>query len=143
MSLNGVLFPRLGATSDELKTLGRAIQHWFTAFLQEHPAMDGWLDHDAVDDLLHGELPQPLAGRCLRIMHGITIRELIGSLAEARERHPALRRLMPEPEARCVSFGFSLGEEAHDDLLASLRVSLPPKAIAEIRINGQNFQPRR
>src|SRR4029077_18078267 len=103
MSLTGEVFPRPSATSEELKALGNAIPVWFAAFLRERPGADGWLDEDAVADLLHGELPQPLAARCLRIMHGMTVQDLIGSLADARERHPLVRRLMPEPQARCVS----------------------------------------
>jgi hypothetical protein len=139
MSLTGEVFPRPTATPDELKTLGHAIRGWFAAFLRERPGVDAWLDEDAVADLLHGELPQPMAGRCLRIMHGMTIHELIGSLADARERHPVLRRLLPEPQARCVGFGFSLGPDAHDHLLASLRSCLPLDLVLELRVDGQHY----
>jgi hypothetical protein len=142
MALSCEVFPRLSATSEELKALGRAIPAWFAAFLRERPDVDGWLDEDAVADLLHGELPQPLAARCLRILHGITVRDLIANLADARQRHPLIHRLLPEPQARCVGFGFSLGPEARDDLLASLWNSLPLDAVLEIRVNGQRHRSR-
>ncbi len=146
MTLHGELMPRLDATPDELKALGAAIQAWFAAFQRQRAEagddIDGWLDEDAVGDLLHGELPQRLVARCLRVMHGITVRELISRLSDARERHPLVRRSLPPPEARSVGFGFSLCQEARDDLLASLRDRLPPDLLYEISIDGERYEPR-
>jgi hypothetical protein len=139
MTLHGELIPRHDATPAELKALGAAIQAWFTAFQRQRAEagddVDGWLDEEAVGDLLHGELPQPLAARCLRVMHGITVRELIGRPSDARERHPLVRRSLPPPEARSVGFGFSLCQAARDDLLASLRGRPPVDLLSEIGID--------
>jgi hypothetical protein len=142
MSLNCEVHPRNSANSAELKELGKAIRAWFTAFLQERPDTDAWLDEDAVADLLYGELPQPLAARCLRVLHGIIVRDLIGSLTDARERHPVVRRLMPDPQARCITCGFALGPEASDELLANLRRCLPLDTVSEFRVNGHKYQSR-
>jgi hypothetical protein len=74
MALHGELIPRHGARPEELKARGAAIQSWFADFLRQRAEagddVDSWLGEEAVGDLLHGKLPQPLAARCLRVMHG-------------------------------------------------------------------------
>jgi hypothetical protein len=147
MTIHGDLIPRRDATPEQLKALGAAIQAWFSGILRQRAEAgdeaDGWLDEDAVADLLHGELPQPMAARCLPLLHGMTVRELIDSLSGARDSYPLARHLLPPPHARCVGFGFVLAEEGRDDLLASMRARLPLHLIAEIRIDGERYELRR
>jgi hypothetical protein len=146
MIIHGELVPRHDATPEKLKALGAAIEAWFADFLRQQTEageeVDGWLDEDALGDLLHGELPQPVAGRCLHVMHGITVNELIGRLNGARERHPLAQRSLPPPQTRCLGFGFWTREEARDDLLASLRGCLPVDLLSAIRIDGVCYLER-
>jgi hypothetical protein len=147
MTLHGELIPRQNATPEDLKALGAAIQAWFMGFQRQRAeageVVDGWLDDDAVGDLLQGELPQPLAARCLRLLHGMTVRELIGRLNGAQEQHPLACRLLPPPQARAVGFGFWIRGEARDALLASLHAYLPLDLLAEIGFDGERSELRR
>ena len=109
---------------------------WFTNFLCERPDVDGWIDQDALADLLAGELPKPFILRCLHDPPRLNIGELQAALETARARHPLLRCSLPPAYGRCVPFGFSLDDDAQDELMESLRSRVPMELVAEMRING-------
>ena len=137
MTLNVELTPRRSLTPNDLKRLGTALETWLVTFLRDHPEVDGWMDQDAVADLLAGELPKPFILRCLRDPPRLNINELQVALEKARARHPLLRRMLPPFHGRCVPFGFSLDGEDREELLVSLRRQVPMEFVDKIRINGE------
>jgi hypothetical protein len=68
MPLECEVIPRPDASPGELKTLGAALAGWFDTYHAGLGAssrdVDGWIDREALADLLDGELPQSLALRC-------------------------------------------------------------------------------
>jgi hypothetical protein len=137
MTMNVELTPLRSLAPAELKRLGAALESWFTDFLRDRPEVDGWIDQDALDDLLAGELPKPFILRCLYDPPRLNTNDMKAALEKARARHPLLGRSLPPAYERCVLFGFALDVGEADDLLASLRGGVPMELVAEIRINGE------
>src|SRR5438309_2366002 len=54
--------PRTGATQEQLKALGAALQSWYRDELKPGSEPD-YVDSRALDDLLQGQLPQPWSVR--------------------------------------------------------------------------------
>lgn len=141
MTLNCELIPCHDAAPDDLKRLGAALKAWFDAFLSEHAQVDGWLDQDAVNDLLAGELPLPFVLRCLGDQPEIKAKEMLDALDKARTAHPLLDRSLPTANARSILFGFSLADDDQGDLLASMKRCLPMEVVERILIGGESQEP--
>jgi hypothetical protein len=113
---------------------------WFDAYLAGLRAagrdVDGWIDRDALANLLGGELPQPLALRCAQ--PGMMLAEARDALDRARAMVPRLRRSIPEGGARSDLFGFSLDAGDREALLASLRGALSVGVVQAVRVNGRS-----
>jgi hypothetical protein len=143
MSLHLEILPRPDASAQQLKRLGHALLVWSSACLdrliEAGQDADAWLDMDAIDDLLVGELPRPFVLRCG--VPGMTATELADALATARRRYTLLRRALPSPESRAVLFGLSLGCDAAEEVVASLRRHVPMELVGAVRINGRECGP--
>jgi hypothetical protein len=146
MAIECEVWPKQDATPEQLKALGSALQRWFAAFLQELAAagrdVEGWMDPDAVRDLLTGELPQPIALRFVAEQQhpGQSARELRDALDRAREMFPRVRRSLPPADARTVPFGFSLdGTQDLGQLVASLRRHIPAELVEDLFVGGQGW----
>ena len=88
MTTNVELTPRRTLAPDELKRLGAALESWFANFLRQRPETDGWIDQDALDDLLAGELPK--------------LQPFIAARMPERCRPALIKRLAPQPAARTM-----------------------------------------
>lgn len=139
MTLNGRIVPRQDAPPDQLKLLGVALECWFNAFVADLASdgrdVEGWIDPEALKDLLAGELPQPFLLRVLR--PGMKAGDVGASLERARAESPLLRRAMSPLAARCVCFGISVAGTRllGDDVVSSIEAVIPMEWVAEVVVD--------
>ena len=140
--LNCEILPRSDASAEELKRLGVALSDWLNTYLDEVGEsgldVEVWLDMDGIDSLLAGELPAPFAIRCG--VPGMAAAEFAEAVAVARSRYSLLRRLLPMPSSRGVTFGLSLDEEVSEEVITRLRHALPMDLVSVVRINGRESE---
>ncbi len=153
LSLDCAVVPRHDCTAQELKSLGAALTEWWESEWEERSGGLCWVDGDALNDLLAGELPLPFGLRLLSGLRGmavyqglepagtrLTAQEVREALQRARDTYPALAHLIPRAELRAVFFGLGRRDRAgRRQLVASLRARIPAELIEDVLIDGRSW----
>jgi hypothetical protein len=153
LCLDCAVVPRRDCTAEELKHLGAALSEWWESEWAGRSGGLCWVDGDALNDLLAGELPLPFGLRLLSGLRGMTIRpalepgdtrltaqEVREVLQRARDTYPALAHLIPRAEMRAVFFGVGRRDRgARRQLISGLRDQVPAGLIEHVLIDGRSW----
>jgi hypothetical protein len=137
MFIDGEIVPLRNATGAQLQALGLALRRWS----RREMGTDGVapvVDPRALEDLVSGELPQPMANR-LSGMFGKA-----GAL-NARRAEPAssqVRNVFPQlPDEQALRFKLHGGPSYNRALvIQSLVQHVPADLVEDIRIDGKSWK---